>query len=90
MVEAAAGIPGASLVAPRSALTYALRPELKNLRCPTLILWGDKDTFGPPSLGYEMAQLMPHARCVTVPDAEHGVWLDRPDVCAREIESFLA
>lgn len=70
-------------------LTYTLRPELKNLRPQTLFIWGDKDTFGPPTLGQEMAALAPHARCEVVRDAGHLVWLDQPEVCAKVTINFL-
>jgi pimeloyl-ACP methyl ester carboxylesterase len=89
MVETASAIPGAGVFSRQSVLTHALRPELNKVRCPTLFLWGKKDAFGPPSLGHEMAELIPRAVCVTVPDAGHAVWLDQPDICAREIESFV-
>lgn len=89
MVETGAAIPAAGVFYPRSVLTHSLRPELSNLRCPTLFLWGEKDTFGPPSLGNEMARLIPGARCVIVPDAGHALWLDQPEICAREIASFV-
>jgi pimeloyl-ACP methyl ester carboxylesterase len=81
---------GAGLFSPTSTLTYALRPELKRLRVPTLLLWGDRDTFGPPTLGQEMADLMPDARCEVIPDAGHLPWLDNPDLCAQLMRSFLA
>jgi pimeloyl-ACP methyl ester carboxylesterase len=90
MVESGAAIRAAGVFSPRSVLTYALRPELKTVRCPTLFLWGEKDTFGPPSLGYEMAALIPGSRCLTVPDAGHSVWVDQPEFCARKILSFLS
>jgi len=64
-------------------LTYALRPELKNLRPETLFIWRDKDTFGPPALGQEMASLAPRARCEVIRDAGHLVWLDQPEQCAK-------
>lgn len=70
-------------------LTYTLRPELKNLRPQTLFIWGDKDTFGPPILGQEMAALAPHARCEVVRDAGHLVWLDQPEACAKLTINFL-
>jgi len=73
----------------RRGLTYALRPELKNLRPETLFIWGDKDTFGPPTLGQEMASLAPHARCEVIRGAGHLVWLDEPEQCAKLIISFL-
>ena len=67
----------------RLGLTYALRPELAQLRPPTLFLWGDKDTFGPPALGMELAALAPNARCVVVQDAGHLPFWDQPELCAQ-------
>jgi pimeloyl-ACP methyl ester carboxylesterase len=69
--------------------TYALRPELKNLRPPTLFIYGDKDMEGPPSLAREMAELTPNGRCEIVADAGHLVWLDQPRVCTKLILDFL-
>jgi pimeloyl-ACP methyl ester carboxylesterase len=63
--------------------TYHLRPELKNLKVPTLFIWGDKDKLGPPTLGEEMAKLAPNARCEIIRDAGHLPWLDHPQHCAR-------
>lgn len=80
---------GAGLFSGSSTLSYALRPELGRLRAPTLLLWGDRDTFGPPSLGEEMAKLMVDGRCVVIPDAGHLPWLDNVDLCAEHIRSFL-
>jgi pimeloyl-ACP methyl ester carboxylesterase len=73
----------------RTGLTYALRPELKNLKPPTLFIWGDKDIEGPPSLAQEMAAIVPHARCEIMPDAGHLVWLDQPDRCTKLMLDFL-
>jgi pimeloyl-ACP methyl ester carboxylesterase len=69
--------------------TYHLRPELKNLRVATLFIWGDKDTFGPPSLGQEMAAMTPNARCEVLADAGHIIWLDQPERCAASSIKFL-
>src|SRR5262245_46787586 len=68
--------------------THQLRPELKNLRPPTLIIWGDQDKLGPATLGVEMAQLAPNARCEVVRDAGHLPWLDQPEACARLVIEF--
>jgi pimeloyl-ACP methyl ester carboxylesterase len=95
---AAARLPGAALAwgtmlesirQERLGLTYALRPELAQLRPPTLFLWGDKDTFGPPALGAEMAALAPDARCVVVQDAGHLLFWDQPEQCAQLTRAFL-
>ena len=70
-------------------LTYGLKPELKTLRPSTLFIWGDKDFFGPPTEGQEMAALAPHARCEVVADAGHAVWIDQPDRCRKSVTAFL-
>lgn len=81
---------GAGLFSRASTLTYALRPELHNLAAPTLLLWGEKDTFGPPMLGQEMARLMPNGRCEVIPDAGHLAWMDQLDICAEKVSTFLS
>ena len=73
----------------RSTLTYALRPELAKLTMPTLMIWGDKDTFGPPSLATEMAGMMPQGKAEVIHDAGHLAWLDQPDEVETLIRSFL-
>ena len=70
-------------------LSYGLRPELKDLWPTTLFIWGNKDFFGPPSEGQEMAALAPHARCEVVADAGHEVWIDQPQRCAELVSSFI-
>ena len=73
-----------------STLTYALRPELSGSKPPTSTSRGDKDTFGSPTLGQEMACLMPNARREVIPDAGHLAWLDQPNRCAERIASSIA
>ena len=72
-----------------SKLTYTLRPELGRLHQPALVLWGDKDSFGPPSLGAEMARLMPSARLEVLPGAGHLPWVDQPERTAELLAAFL-
>jgi pimeloyl-ACP methyl ester carboxylesterase len=89
MVERAFEPAGRGLFARRTMCTYALRPELPKLTAPTLFLWGDEDPMGPPTLGEEMAALMPNAQVTVVRNAGHLPWLDHPDFCAEQIRSFL-
>lgn len=43
-----------------------MRPELKNLAVPTLMIWCDKDAFGSLERGAEMAALMPQGKLEVV------------------------
>jgi 3-oxoadipate enol-lactonase len=54
-------------------LDVDLHPRLGDIRCPTLVLHGDRDPLVPHALGAALAAGIPAARLVTVPDAEHGV-----------------
>jgi pimeloyl-ACP methyl ester carboxylesterase len=64
------------------ATTYALRPELKNLKAPTLFLYGEKDMEGPSSLAREMAALVANAHCEII----SRCWTSR---LARSTEHLL-
>jgi len=54
-------------------LDIDLHPRLADIRCPTLVLHGDRDPLVPHALGAALAAGIPAAQLVTVPDAEHGV-----------------
>lgn len=69
--------------------TYALRPELITLKPDILFIWGEKERFGPPKLGKEMAALVPNGKCEVVADASHIVWLDQLERCASLAKAFL-
>jgi pimeloyl-ACP methyl ester carboxylesterase len=71
-------------------MSYGLRPELKNPRPNTLFIWGDKDFYGPPTEGQEVAAMAPHARCEVVSDAGHAVFFDQPELCNTLVMEFLA
>lgn len=70
-------------------LTYALRPDLARLQCPTRLVWGERD-FCPPSWGVELARIIPAARLEVLPEAGHMVWLDEPERVARLLHPFLS
>ena len=63
--------------------------RLATLDIPTLILWGERDTFAPVSGARRFHRQIPHSRLVLVPDAGHFVFEDAPERCAREVVGFL-
>lgn len=99
MAYTAAKLPGAQLAwlsmvelvnpptwAPR--LTYALRPELSRIQCPTLFIWGDRDAC-PPRWGRELCQIIPQSHLDVIDDAGHLPWLDAPQQVADLMRTFL-
>jgi pimeloyl-ACP methyl ester carboxylesterase len=73
---------------PQGMGTYGLRPELPQIKSPTLFVWGDRD-FCPPEWGRQLCELMPEARMELLPDTGHLAWLDEPERVAGLVRDFL-
>jgi pimeloyl-ACP methyl ester carboxylesterase len=37
----------------------------------------------------ELARLLPNRETIVLPDAGHQMWYQAPDVCRRDVETFL-
>lgn len=66
-----------------------LREDTATLQTRTLLLWGDKDAFAPPSSGEALLPTMRDAQLVVLPCAGHLPWFDQPEACASRILTFL-
>lgn len=65
----------------------SLLPEIK---APTLLIWGEKDTATPLRDARKMERLIPDAGLVSYPEAGHYSFLDRPAQTIAVIENFIA
>jgi pimeloyl-ACP methyl ester carboxylesterase len=65
------------------------RPALKDIRCPALILVGDSDQLTPPERAEEMANGIPGAELVVVPECGHLSTLERPAVVNAALAAWL-
>ena len=61
------------------------KEQWQSLSVPTTFLWGEKDVFGIPKIGQEVAALIPAGKFVLIPDSGHLPWLDEPEKVAAEI-----
>jgi proline iminopeptidase len=68
---------------------WDLRPQLRTLQVPTLIVHGEQETI-PMDLVEEWATSMPNARLFKVPRAAHFTYAERPEIVWPEVEAFLA
>jgi len=64
--------------------------KLEALRVPTLLIAGAADLSAPPPMVRMYAEHIPNSECVTVPEAGHSVYWERPDVFNRLTLEFLA
>jgi pimeloyl-ACP methyl ester carboxylesterase len=63
--------------------------ELRALKSPTLLLWGDADPLSPVAIGEHIAGLIPDAVLHVVAGGTHDFGRDRADVVAPLIEAHL-
>lgn len=62
---------------------------LKDVKVPTLLIWGEEDTATPLRDAKLMEKLMPDAGLVTFPGCGHYSFLDNPAQFAAVLNSFL-
>jgi 4,5:9,10-diseco-3-hydroxy-5,9,17-trioxoandrosta-1(10),2-diene-4-oate hydrolase len=82
-----AGSPG--FVDALDALTdYPIRARLREISCPTLIVWGTDDKLVPVRDAAEFARLIPDARKVVWAQTGHVPMLERPAAFNAVVEEF--
>lgn len=57
---------------------------------PVLVISGGRDGFTPPERSRVMAQVIPRANLVEIPDGSHTAPIERPDVVCEAVSHFLA
>ncbi len=71
-------------------LTLDITERLPAITCPTLVLCGSDDTLKPVSYSRVIAERIPDATFLTVPDAGHAVVVERPAEVNTALLGFLA
>lgn len=66
-----------------------LRPALQALDCPSLWLFGARDTLVPAAVGADIAALLPEARVQVIAGAAHAPFLSHPAATTAALLSFL-
>ncbi len=73
----------------RALLTFDIRAQLPALRCPTLIIAGDRDTTVALAAKVEQCRLIPGARLVVVADSGHATPYDQAGIFNRTVMEFI-
>lgn len=80
----------------RRCLLDRVRVDLDNeshripqISCPTLVLWGEKDTWIRLHHAHRFARALPHATLITYPDLGHIPHEEEPEAAASDILAFL-
>ena len=77
----------------RGTLVKVVNEDLRDLLplvpTPALLIWGEDDTATPLSDGQLMEQQMPHARLLTLPNADHYAFLRQAEAFLQAADAFL-
>ena len=74
----------------RACLEYDFRDRLPEIRQPTLIVWGEKDSIIPVQDAAEFERLIPDSRKVVMRDTGHIPMAERPSTFNDLMMDFLA
>jgi pimeloyl-ACP methyl ester carboxylesterase len=74
----------------RASLNYDFRDRLPEIRVPTLIVWGEKDSIIPVKDANEFERLIPDSRKVVMKDTGHVAMAERPETFNELMMEFLA
>ncbi|MEO1017383.1 MAG: alpha/beta fold hydrolase [Pseudomonadota bacterium] len=65
------------------------RDRLSAITCPTLALCGRQDVLTPPDRHQEIAERIPNATLVVLPDCGHLSTLEQPGKVTRQLKAWL-
>ena len=66
------------------------RPDLSDIRCPSLVVCGRQDALTPVELSEEIAGLIPGANLVLIDNCGHLATMERPDEVNAALRTWMA
>jgi pimeloyl-ACP methyl ester carboxylesterase len=69
--------------------SHDLRERAHLIRCPTLIVWGDRDNLVPLRCAHAYDRLIPNSRLVVYGDTGHNPMIERPARFNADLTAFL-
>ena len=74
----------------RALAAFDAEKLLACVRCPTLIVAGERDMTVPRAAVERLARGIPGARLMVIPDSGHATNFDQPDALNRAVLEFIA
>jgi len=73
----------------KSAIRNNLGDELKEIKQPTCLIWGNNDTITPPFVGKEFNKLIPNSELHIIDKCGHAPMMEVPDEFNTILDTFL-
>lgn len=75
--------------AARSAKRDNLAERLKEIKVPTLLVWGEDDTVTSMDVARQFEELIPNATLVSIKNCGHAPMIEYPEWFSEQVEGFL-
>lgn len=73
----------------KSAIRNNLGEELRQIKAPTLLIWGENDTITPPLVAEEFHRLIPHSELFYINHCGHAPMMEVPREFNIILDNFL-
>ncbi len=73
----------------KSAIRHNLGEELRDIKVPTLLIWGQNDTITPPMVAEEFNRLIPNSELFFINHCGHAPMMEVPREFNIILENFL-
>jgi len=74
----------------KSAIRNNLSDELREIKVPTCLIWGQNDTITPPMVAEEFNKLIPNSELHWIDECGHAPMMERPAEFNKVLSGFLA
>ena len=89
VLKKAKSIPGLGKLAEKMKQHIGSTENAKQIKCPTFIIWGDKDEAVPVADAYELEKLIPDSGLTIYEGCTHYAYLERLGQTNSIIKSFI-
>lgn len=76
-------------IASKAMIGYDVADVLCNMKPKTMVVAGEFDGLNPPEVGKAVADAIPGAKFVVIPDSAHMSFCEKPELWVQEINEFL-
>jgi pimeloyl-ACP methyl ester carboxylesterase len=73
----------------KAIIAEDISPHLPFITVPTLVLWGENDTFVSTDIGKQIAQRIKNAKYVAIPGGSHKLPYEQPEIFAEKVLEFI-
>ena len=73
----------------KSAQRHNMAEDIKNISCPTLLVWGLNDTITPPHVAHEFNRLIPNSELHFIDKSCHAPMMEQPEIFNDYLNDFL-